>query len=147
MGASLRCPNGRGDARLDLCRGVGHQYGLGLSGARLAVVLRADVSPYGRWGAVRAWASSCGSVGGRAHRRADGAAHPLGVTPLGALAGTRGGAGGGAPGDTWGHDGLVAVTPSGVGSACLSGTGVSVSRHHLSGLYRPWLAGAPAGRA
>src|SRR5262249_44866863 len=73
----------------------------------------------------------------------------MGVTPLGALAGTRGGAGGVAPGDTWGHDGLVAVTPGGVGNACLSGTGVSVSRHHLSGLYCPWLAGAPGrpGRA
>src|SRR5262249_41730638 len=70
----------------------------------------------------------------------------MGVTPLGALAGTRGGAGGVAPGDTWGHDGLVTVTPGGVGNACLSGPGVSVSRHHLSSLYRPWLAGAP-GRA
>src|SRR5262245_33562737 len=73
----------------------------------------------------------------------------MGVTDLGVLAGTRGGAGGVAPGDTWGHDGPVAVTSGGVGNACLSGTGVSVSRHHISGLYRPWLAGAPGrpGRA
>src|SRR5215813_419828 len=146
MGALLCRGDGRGDASPDLRRGAGDQYGLRFSSAGLAVVLRAGVSPYGRRGPVRAWASSRGSFCGPANRHPYGAAHAMGATPLGALVGTRGGPGRVAPRDARGDDGLVALTPRGVGDPCLPGTGVSVSRRHAGGMYGSRLASATGWR-
>src|SRR5215510_953446 len=142
VGAALCCGDCRSDASLNFRRGVGDQYRLGLSGARLAVVLRAGVSSYGGRGPVRAWTPSCGSFCGPADCHADGAAHAMGATHLGALVSPRGGPGGVAPGGTWGSDGLVAVTPRGIGNACVSGAGISVYCCGAGSLYGPWLADA-----
>src|SRR5689334_22821479 len=140
MGASLCRGDGRGDVNLDLRRSSGNQYRLRFSSTRLAAVLWTGVSPYGRWVPVRAWRPSRGGFCRPADRHTDGAAHPMGAAPLGTLVGTRGGPGRVAPGGTRGSDGLVAVTPRGIGGPCLPGTGVSVSRRHAGGVYGSRLA-------
>src|SRR5438046_1138220 len=49
VAASFCRSDGRGDPGVDLRGSVSDQYGLGLSRARLAIVLRAGVSPHGWW--------------------------------------------------------------------------------------------------